>query len=194
MVDDETIELYFTHAACFEVYDAAYVASHLEPTPPSYPGLNASEEDKADYMERRAGRMEWEEGGGRLTFFCPAVVEQRYDGIRMAWFNRDVFLDLSHVHRGDYDQPVTDFTFERYPRKDKQPHVLVRKCEGFEQPRVLNITTSISTFAPEDQVAVLKHVKAIGEAYVAPHCNKSDRVVEMVSAVRETVRVLEEPW
>ena len=193
MVDDGTVELHFTHAACFEVYDAEYVASHLQPTPPSYPGLNASQEDKAAYMQHREGRMEWEQGGGRLTFFCPAVVEKRYDRNQKAWFNRDVFLDLSYVHRGDYNQPVTGFTFERYPRKDKQPHVMVRTSEGFEQPRVLNITTSLSTFAAEDQVAVLKHVKAIGEAYLAPHCNACARVVEMVAAVRETARVLEEP-
>ena len=194
MIEDGKIELYFTHAACFDVYDAEYVASHVEPNAGCYPGLNASEEEKAAFVERREGRMEWEAGGGRLTFFCPAIVEKRYDGIRMEWFHRDVFLDLSHVHRGDYNQPVADFTFERYPRKDREPHVIVRKAEGFEQPRILNISANFAEFASADQVAVLKHVKAIGEAYVAPHCNACDRVVEMVAAVREAVRVWEAGW
>ena len=193
MPEDGAIELHFTYSSCFHVYDAEYVASHPEPNAGCYPGLNAPDEEKQDFMERRAARQEWEQAGGCLTFFCPAVHEQRYDRTRDQWFNGDVFLDLSHVHRGDYNQPVADFTFERYPRTDKQPYVMVRRAEGNTQARVLNITKDWARFPTDDQVAVLKHTKAIGEAYVQPHCNETDRVVEMVAAVQQVVTAWQAP-
>lgn len=185
MPEDGEIALHFTYSSCFYAYDAEYVASHPEPNAGSYPGLNASEEDKQDFMERRAARQEWEQAGGCLRLLCPAVHEQIYDRARDQWFNGDVFLDLSHVHRGDYDQPVADFSFERYPRRDNQPYVMVRRAEGNTQARVLNITEEWGRFSTDDQIAVLKHTKAIGEAYVQPHCNELERVEKMVAAVQK---------
>lgn len=180
-----SIQYLFTDSAHISVYDRDFVSAN--PPPPQYPRttLSSTMEETNAYQAASKAYREWEEKGGRLTVFCPAIVEQVYHSDRGRYFFRDVFLDLSHVHRGVYDQPMTQFSTERYQHKDGTKHeVVVSWCGA---THLHNINEDWEQFAPDLKVKTIKHTMAIGATHSLPHCNHPARVSDMVHDVKQLV-------
>lgn len=181
-----SIQYLFTDSAHISVQDRDFVSAN--PPPPLYPnpGLSAdSMEEINTYQAASKAFSEWEQKGGRLTVFCPAIVEQVYHSDRGRYFFRDMFLDLSHVHRGVYDQPMTQFSLERYKPNDGNKHeVVVSWCGA---THLHNISEDWKTFATDLKVKTIKHTMAIGATHSLPHCNHPARVSDMVHDVKQLI-------
>ena len=180
------LEYSFTFSHKLEVYDKDYTTSNPRPDVCLVrPGLSGSQEDNDAYQAAYATLRDWEQKGGKLTLYCPAIIERVYKADKQDFFFRDVFLDLSHVHGGVYDQPMEHFTTERYQREDGAPHQVVVPWEGVMSS--INITRHWQACTTAQKAATIKHTMAIGEAFNAPHCNQHARVIEMVHNVRQIV-------
>jgi len=180
-----SIQYLFTDSAHISVTDQDFVRAN--PSPPLYPRtrLSSTMEEFNTFQAASKAYREWEQKGGRLTMFCPAIVEQVYHSDRGRYFFRDMFLDLSHVHRGVYDQPMTQFSLERYPRNDGNKHEIVVAWCG--ATHLHNINEDWENFAPDLKIKTIKHTMAIGAAHLSPHCNNPARVSDMVHDVKQLV-------
>ena len=172
------INYWFTRAYSMpEVSRKAFVDEHPEPTHYGFrPSWNDSKDCWDAYHIANADKEWWDRNGGCLKLYCPAILRSG-----CASGNVMAFLDLSHVHGGFYERPMQHFSVEDYPRYDGKDHCIVLDdaCWGGR----LNITKDWDTFTPDQQVTVLRHVKAIGQAPPAL-CNDPDSIAEMVHIVR----------
>ena len=172
----------YTHAYRMpDVYDKKFVDENPEPFDhPFRPSINDDKEEWDAYKERVDAKEKWDREGGSIQLWCPAIIKANLDHLETC----TVFLDLAHVHGGWYDRIAADFTFEAYPRKDGKPHCIVLEDEPLNLGSYLNITKDWDKFKPDEQYAVLKHTKAIGEAACGAHSNRPDATVKMVHDVR----------
>ena len=177
--DQTKINYWFTRAYRMpEVSRKAFVDEHPEPMPQvlARPRWNDSRDCWDAYHTAKADKEWWDRNGGCLKLYCPAILRSG-----CASGNVMAFLDLSHVHGGFYERPMQHFSVEDYPRYDGKDHCIVEDeaCSG----PYLNITKDWDTLTPDQQVTVLRHVKAIGQAPPAL-CNDPDSIAEMVHIVR----------
>ena len=181
-----SVQYLFTDSAHISVRDRDFVSAN--PPPPlslTRTGLSSTMEEINAFQAASKAYSEWEQKGGRLTVYCPAIVEQIYHSERGRYFFRDMFLDLSHVHRGVYDQPMTQFSLERYqPEVGDKHEVVVSWCGA---THLHNINEDWETFAQDLKVKTIKHTMAIGAAHSLPHCNHPGRVSDMVHDVKQIV-------